>query len=346
MRAQSAMRVVSGNVKNFNAGAAFARDMSTLINKKEMGEEAVYIKRIEHERAEKAAALKASVEEILSREDHDEKKQDLLKAVGAENKEDEGILQSLGLTDWRIALPLALTFGGPMIQHEVIIIDGKFYILATFTMFFHAFGAIFVPLYNEMFGGEADRVAKLYSDAEASSMNDLNNTIEENERMLLVKDNMKSVFALRDDLYQAQAEALNKAAQHEVRAAYVQKLDALLSLEEAASVAIRQDMISSVKAEVAQVVATDKKVKEGALAEAIAALSGGKRGSDVVGNVFKASIQNYKTRSAEPTSSTSQIMAKLQKDADEICQAPATSTSAGNVYDTHRIEAFGSVGGQ
>lgn len=331
-----AMKMVNGKI-NTGIAVQSVRKFSDILSNKEHAEESAYIRRVERERRE--ADLRASVEEILAREDHDDQKQTLIKAV--DKKQPEGLLQYFGLHDWRVALPVALTIGGPMIQFEYIIVDHKFYILAAFTMFWHAFALVFLPIHAEVFGGDADRVTKIYEQAEAASMADVKLSIEENEKFLSVGENMKQIYALRDDVYAAQAEALNLAEQHEVRRAFVQKLDALVALEESANTAIRQDMVNSVKASVSKSFHSDKKVQDKALTEAIAALSGGKRSGDVVGEVFKSSIVNYRNTAGDSSSSSSQIVAKLQKDIDELCKTTVQTSQGGNVYETHKVGGVG-----
>lgn len=323
-------RVSRSNVKLF----------STLINKKEVGEETIYFRRLEQERADKETQRKNQLAEILSRSDSDESKRAILDVV--EPKKPEGLLQMFGLHDWRIALPVGITVGGPMVQYEFIIVDHKFYILAAFTMFWHAFALVFVPIYKEMLGGDAERVHNIYKAAEEASMSELTSTIKESEKLLAIEDVVKDVYTLRDDLSVAQAEALNLSEQHNLRKSIVQKLDALVALEESAAVAIRNDMITTIKSDVSKAFQKDQKVKEQALAQAIAALSGAKRNKDVVGDVFKSSIQSYRKNAGDAKSSSSLIIAKLEKEIDEIAKAPAIQDKAGNVYETHKIAGLGS----
>ena len=68
-------RVGRNNVPLFSS-------FSTTIEKRELGEEANYFRRLERERADKDAAMKANLAEILSRADHDEHKRAILDVVG------------------------------------------------------------------------------------------------------------------------------------------------------------------------------------------------------------------------------------------------------------------------
>ena len=209
-------------------------------------------------------------------------------------------------------------------------------------MFWHAFALVFVPIYKEMLGGDAEKVENIYKAAEEASMTDLSSAIKESEKLLAVKDVVSDIYTLRDDLSVVQSEALNLSEQHNLRKAIVQKLDALVALEESAAVAIRNDMINTIKADAAKTLVNDRKVKDAALAQAIAALSGAKRDKDVVGEVFKASITNYRKNAGDAKSSSSLIIAKLEKEIDEIAKAPVVSDKAGNVFETHKIPGIGS----
>ena len=132
-----------------------------------------------------------------------------------------------------------------------------------------------------------------------SLLMDLHASIKANEKVLELESDVSSIFKLTDDLHVAQADALNHAEEHKYRDAIAKKLDSLVSLEEAATSAIRNRMLTTVKSDVVSLFAKDKSAKDKALEQALAVLSAGtnaKRGKDVVGDAFGSAIKNYREK--------------------------------------------------
>ena len=97
------------------------RPMSSNLNNKERGEEAMYFQR-EDERLK--AEMKRKMEEILKLHDSDEAKQDLVnllssKKKGEEVDKDASLVSKLGLDDWKLAVPVGILLAIPALANEV-----------------------------------------------------------------------------------------------------------------------------------------------------------------------------------------------------------------------------------
>eukprot|EP00604_Paraphysomonas_vestita_P001900 CAMPEP_0174817800 /NCGR_PEP_ID=MMETSP1107-20130205/329_1 /TAXON_ID=36770 /ORGANISM="Paraphysomonas vestita, Strain GFlagA" /LENGTH=284 /DNA_ID=CAMNT_0016028827 /DNA_START=214 /DNA_END=1068 /DNA_ORIENTATION=- len=282
--------------------------------------------------------------EILQRHHADEEKQALVKLLDkSENKvnpKEVGILQYLGLDDWRWALPVSTIVGIPLIMQDVIYIDYKMYLVGVFALMWHTYDATLLPIWSE----KSDWVGEYIRDAWATfdnlAVEQLESEIKANENFLDADKVYKDIFQAVDEVTVAQATAFNLTNQNEFHRNIQKKLDALASLNEATNVAIRQDMISTVREEAYKTLVNDKKVKEAALAQAIATLAAGAngaRGKDVVGEVYIKSIADYRSGLSNKQHKVHQITAKLEAEIAEIVKAPEVIKKAGNVYETHPL---------
>jgi hypothetical protein len=112
------------------------RNMSSVIEKKEHADEARYIREIENRRKEE---IRANLERIMALEDSHEEKTNLVGLLGIflfhfiismssivtinivaeKKKEDTGLINKLGLNDWKFAIPTAMLLSVPLIKNEV-----------------------------------------------------------------------------------------------------------------------------------------------------------------------------------------------------------------------------------
>ena len=146
---------------------------------------------------------------------------------------------------------------------------------------------------------QRDTVYTQLKAVDESLLMDLHASIKANEKVLELESDVASIFKLTDDLHVAQADALNHAEEHKYRDAIAKKLDSLVSMEEAATSAIRNRMLTTVKSDVVSMFAKDKGAKDKALEQALAVLTAGpnaKRGKDVVGDAFGSAIKNYREK--------------------------------------------------
>lgn len=324
---------------NVNVINITKRSMVDLVSK-EQGEEAIYIRKVESERKK---AREEKMAEILQRHHEDEEKQALVKLLDADKKVDPrevGVLQYLGFDDWRWAFPCAALVGVPMVMQDVILIDYKMYLVGVFALMWHTYDATLAPIWAEKSDWVGEYIRDAWATFDKDAIEDLNNDIETNEKFLDTKEVFADIFNGVDEVTVAQATAFNLSNQNEFHRAIQKKLDALASLNEATSVAIRNDMITTVKEEAQKTLLNDKKVKEAALAQAIATLAAGPngaRGKDVVGEVYLKSISDYRAGISNKQHKVHQITAKLEAEIAEIVKAPEVIKSAGNVYETHPI---------
>jgi hypothetical protein len=309
-------------------------------DEREKGEEAAYIRKMENE---KRIARQKKMEEVLARHDEDEHKKALLDIVGhdekAVNTREIGILQYLGLDDWKVALPVAMCFAPPLIHHQVIIVDYKFYLVGAFCVMWHAYDAVIMPIWAEKTDWIQEDITNFWKNVDAQAIEEIDSSIKSNEDFVESKELFNDMFSAVDAISQTRAVAMNKANQNAHHRAVQKKLDALVSLNEATSAAIRSDMIESVKAEVTKSL-TSSKVKESAMAQAIACLAAGAnspRGKDVVGEQYAKAIADYKAGLSSKDHRVHNITAKLESEIAEICKPIEVPKTAGNVYETHPV---------
>jgi hypothetical protein len=321
-----------------NVVGVLSRNMVTL-EQKELGEEAAYFRKQEHDLA---AARKAKMDAILAREDSDHHKQALLNLVGEEkvvNTREVGILQYLGLDDWKVALPVAMCFAPPLIHHSVIIVDYKFYLVGAFCVMWHAYDAVIMPIWAEKTDWIQEDITNFWKKVDAQAIEEIDSSIKSNEDFVESKELFQDMFNAVDAISQTRAVALNKSNQNNLHRSVQKKLDALVSLNEATNAAIRTDMIDSVKAEVYKNLQSSS-VKDSAMAQAIANLAAGAsspRGKDVVGEEYAKAIANYKAGLSSKDHRVHNITAKLESEIAEICKPIQVPSTAGNVYETHPV---------
>lgn len=231
-------------------------------------------------------------------------------------------MQRLGLTDWTVAIPAGFVLGVPLLSFQVIELNTFFFVAGSFALFWHAARLVYIPLYDEIVQHDTEKAMAHVGQAEDAAYKSLNETISSLERYTSVKENFETLFELEDDVAKVAAEALRMKDQALINEAFTRKLDMLASLEANASNTLQNDMIATVKATARKTFETDKKQKEAALASAIAALQTGKRGKDVVAEVFTKAIADYKNTADKPDSNVAKIMAKFEAEIESIVQPP------------------------
>lgn len=260
----------------------------------------------------------------------------------AEKAEKPDTAAAMGLSDWKFALPVGLILAIPALGHEVIVLNEETQLVACFILFCST-------MYTQVGGmvsSSLDDVTKEYKkQMEAVDDNMLvgmKQRIADNEKLLDLEADVKSMHSLVDDMTVSQVDVLNYAEKHAVRAKLVSKLDNLVALESAATGAIRDRVLTSVKADVMDTFATDKKAKDAALDQAMKVLAGGEgtaMGNDVVGKAFSTAIGKYKDEYAKMKPGTDPILVQLEKDIAAVVSAPEVMATGGNVYETHPIKA-------
>jgi hypothetical protein len=255
------------------------------------------------------------------------------------NTREVGILQFLGLDDWKVALPVAMCFAPPLIHHQVIIVDYKFYLVGAFCVMWHAYDAVIMPIWAEKTDWIQEDITNFWKKVDSQAIEEIDNSIKSNEDFVESKELFTDLFAAVDSISTTQAVAMNMATKNAHQRAVQKKLDALVSLNEATSAAIRADMVESVKAEVAKNL-TQASVKESALSQAIATLAAGAnspRGKDVVGDEYAKAIAAYKAGLSSKDHRVHNITAKMESEIDEICKPIQVPEKAGNVYETNPV---------
>jgi hypothetical protein len=195
-----------------------------------------------------------------------------------------------------------------------------------------------------MMGKSLDDYSKeIYEELKAvdnSMLTQINTAIAADEGALSLEEDYKQYCELTDQLAVAQADVLNQREVHLYREAIVKKLDSLHALEDSAVLAIRNRMMTKVKADVVNTFTNDQKAKDLALTRAIEVLAGGakgKLGKDVVGDVFAQALSNYKAEYAKQPAGADPILKQLEKDMAAVATAPVVDSKGGNVFVTHPL---------
>lgn len=311
--------------------AAAVPSFSTLLDKKELAEETKYIRSLEAKRQEE---VRQNLEKILALDDSHADKQQLIGLL-EKKEEPKGLIAKWGLNDWKFALPAALLVGIPAVYNEVIIIDAELQLTACFILFASTMYTQAGPIIAKTFDDYSNEVEKDLNNVNNSVHSQIGEALAANQTALTLEEDIKSLHALTDQVAIAHAEVLNKLEEHKYREAIVKKLESLQALEEAASSAVRQRIVTSVKSDVLTTFKSNKKVQETALEQAIAVLTAGtsaKLGKDVVGDVFVNSIKTYRDNYAKQPAGSDEILKKLEKDVAALASAPEVSGKGGNVF--------------
>jgi len=307
-----------------------------MLEGREKAEEARYIRKME---TEKHDAIRAKVERILALEDGHDEKAELFEMI-EEKKVDDSMLAKLGLNDWKFALPIGLMVGIPALANEVLVLDAETQLVACFILFCSTLYTQVGASMAKSLDDYAKEIADELKEVDESMLESIHSAVEADQMALSLDEDYKQYCTLTDQLAVAQADVLNYKEAHLYRDAIVKKLDSLSALEESAMQAIRNRMMTEVKADVVNSFQTDKKVKDAALARAIEVLAAGAKGTmgqDVVGEAFSASLARYKANYAKQPEGADPILAQLEKDMAAIAVAPVVEATGGNVYETHPI---------
>ena len=250
------------------------------------------------------------------------------------------LLSKLGLDDWKFALPIGMLVGIPAVANEVIVLDAEFQLTACFILFLSTMYTQVGPMVGKALDDYGNEVQNELKELDKTLQGQITAAMTVDEEALTLKEDFQNLFGLTDQLAMAQAEVLTNIEAHKYHEAIVKKLDSLHALEEAATTAIRNRVITNVQQTVVQTFKSDKKAQESALNQAIAVLAagaGGKLGKDVVGEAFVASIAAYKANYAKQPAGSDTILAQLQKDMAAVATAPEVTEEGGNVFLTNPV---------
>ena len=203
----------------------------------------------------------------------------------------------------------------------------------------HTYDYVVMPIWTEKTSWIGEYMRDFWIDIDNQAVSEIEAGIKANEGFADAQSVFADIFKGVDEVAVAQAHALNLTHQNNLHRSIQKKLDALASLNEATTAAIRTDMLSTVKAEASKAL-QQKGVKDAALAQAIATLAAGPkgtRGSDVVGKVYAKAIADYRAGLSAKDHKVHDISKKLEAEIAEICKAPDVITEAGNVYETHPV---------
>jgi len=308
--------------------------MSTY-DEKERFEEARYFA---NEDKRKIAEMKEKVEKILSLDDSHVSKQglvELLEEKKAKTTWAEKLMQ------WNYMVPIGVLVAVPALKNEWLVIDPETQLLGVF-MFVVAFvHNEFGPSIAKALDDGRNEIREKLNAVEESELAGVQGTITANNELLDLESQVKSVHQLTDDIATVQAEYLNNLEKHKIRDVVAKKLDQLAALEDNASNAIRNRMLTKVHDDVLNTFKTDAKAKEAALQQAFAVLNNIKGGAakptkDVVGDYFASSLKNYKDSYSKLPAGSDEIINQLEKDVAAVLKIPKGTAEGGNVYDLNK----------
>lgn len=297
--------------------------------------------------------------------------------------EEKGIVGKLGLDDWKVALPLGILAGVPLLHNEVrnckiqyfrsrqyylswliqifaqnliffppwyisvtspqiIVLSAETQLLGVFILFCSTTYTQLGPSVAKSLDDYSNDVRQKLAKVDEAILSDVHETISATKDLLTLEEDVKSIHAVVDDLSVAQADVLNYAEEHKYRDAIARKLDSLVAIEEAATVAIRTRTVATVKADVIKAFTDDKKTKEAALDQAVAILLAGANapiGKDIVGDVFKSSLKSFGSAYSKLSPEKDEILVQLQKDIDAVISPPQIDTTGSNVYISHPVKS-------
>ena len=223
---------------------------------------------------------------------------------------------------------------------QVYVMNAETHVVVAFLIFIYTMYSQTGSMIAKSLDEQRDAVFKQLKAVDESLLTDLKASITANEKVLELESDVASIFKLTDDLQVAQADVKNYTEEHKYREAIVRKLDSLVSMEEAASAAIRRRMLTAVKDDVVSFFSKDKVAKDKALAQAIAVLmagQSGKMGKDVVGEAFGSAIKSYREKYSKLPAGSDEILVALENDMKAVATAPTVEATGGNVYEAFPI---------
>jgi hypothetical protein len=257
----------------------------------------------------------------------------------APEKKELGFIERNGLNHPLFWIPIGILVGTPILANEVLVLSNETQLLGTVMLTYGLLYLKFGQSAADAFDATIEEQKKKYASVDEAILSGTKVNLEASKSLHGLDSSVKEVFQLVDDMHVVEAESLNNAAQQQYREAIAKKLDSLVSLEEKINAQVKHRMISQVKADV-QKQFQDKKTKEQALEQALAVLAGGKGakiGTDVVGNVFKSSIANYRSNYQKNVGDKDEILVNLEKEIAAIVQPPHIAATGGNVYETNPL---------
>jgi len=249
------------------------------------------------------------------------------------NEKKDGPIKSLGLDDWKFALPAAMFVGIPSIHNEVFTVDAEFQVCACFVLFCSTCYTQLGPMISRSLNATTSEIRKEMTSLDNAIESQISSGIAQSSAALEMENAAKLMYATKDTIDAQLVENKNFAGVHLLKDAIVKKLDKLSALEDATDTNVRIRMLKAINTDVMSKVTSDKEVKDDTLAEAINVLSGdGKLGKDVIGKSFSDAVKKYKENYSKTPTGDDEIFLQLEKEMAAICSGIEVGRS-GNIYD-------------
>uniref|UniRef100_A0A7S1U5I0 ATP synthase subunit b n=1 Tax=Phaeomonas parva TaxID=124430 RepID=A0A7S1U5I0_9STRA len=223
-----------------------------------------------------------------------EEAKDINFAKGDPDHEFPGILGSLGLDDWRVAVPVGVFLATPAVALDWFVANEESQLLFCFTLFVTAVYTQAGPsIYESLMGSvkaEWDKIAE----AESKNVLRLQGDIAASKDKIEVLGEMDAVYDGHAAMVERYKAALLNEKKALDRAHYAKVLDAVVEMERSSHDKLYTSMVESATANVRAAFEEDKKLAKSAMDDAIATLSGKPPAQDVVSAQFASYMKSQK----------------------------------------------------
>lgn len=136
----------------------------------------------------------------------------------------------------------------PAINNQVLVMNEELWMVPPFLMFAATCYNGWENAFGKDFRAYGNDIKSSLEQVDENMLASLRATIDANEQLLGLEEDVKVMTDLKDNLYTVKADTLNHEEQHKFRDEIVRKLDTLASLEDSAVSALKSRMITAVKA--------------------------------------------------------------------------------------------------
>lgn len=233
-------------------------------------------------------------------------------AKGDADHQYPGVLASLGLEDWRVALPVGLFLATPAVALDWFVANEESQLLFCFSVFVTAVytqaGPSIADSIQSSLKAEWDKIAE----AEKENVVRLNGDIAAAEDRIQVLGEMDKLYDGHAAMMAKYKDALVNEKKALDRANFQKYLDAIVEMERSSHDKLYNSMVESATASVRKSFAEDAALSKKAMDEAIATLGGKPPAKDVVATTFSTYLK------AQKGSMPDDVAAAIKEDQDNF----------------------------
>jgi len=224
-------------------------------------------------------------------------------AVEEDKEEDKGLIASLGLDDWKKAVPLGIIVGIPLISQEVYVITEETQLAACFMLFTGvAYGSAGNAI-GDALDEKGQGIIAEHHAIENLTVNAAKSLIETHKNRVSVASDAKDIYAEQLSILEDISTSRTNQLKHQMRAQIVRQLDTLEARESASFDRVQKALVAAATDSVKANFASNAAAKSAALDGAIAALANPDAGIDqeTIPNMYKDYFRGYGERIAAAT---------------------------------------------